>query len=330
MTATHGSRLRAWISIALRYAFGIFLVYWLLRTEVLDLSPLRQISGGLVAQGLILGFCVTAISTARIQALLRDQGVVVSYARCFVCNAIGLFYSLFLPGGISGDAARAYYFFRDAPNKRIAVVGALLIDRFLGLITLIALGIVSGLFLVSVVRDVIPYLLGSALLLAALVVGLVIAVRYEISHRETAGAHRLLWLWERIRLTFARLHLHQYSMRTLGVSVLLSALMNVLMIAIIYLCSILNQSGLGLAQVAAVSPLGLLTNAIPLSPGGLGVGEKSFDVLYKALGGANGAGSFLVTRIFLYSPALVGAVFAAYYLFKLRRAPPLSPTQAEP
>jgi uncharacterized protein (TIRG00374 family) len=327
---SRGARLRAWLSIALRYAFGIFLVYWLLRTEVLDLSPLRKISGALVAEGLVLGFCVTAISAARIQALLRDQRVIVSYARCFVCNAIGLFYSLFLPGGISGDAARAYYFFRDAPNKRIAVVGALLIDRFLGLITLIALGIVSGLFLISVVRDVIPYLVGSALLLVTLVVGLIVAVRYEISHRETAGAHRLLWLWGKTRLTFARLHLNQYSGRTLGVSVVLSALMNVLMIVIIYLCSILNQSGLGLMEVAAVSPLGLLTNAIPLSPGGLGVGEKSFDVLYKALGGVNGAGSFLVTRIFLYSPALVGAVFAAYFLLKLHHAPPLTTTQADP
>ncbi len=327
---TRRSRLRAWISIALRYAFGIFLVYWLLRTNALDLSPLRAISGELVAQGMLLGFSVTAISTARIQALLRDQGVIVSYRRCFACNAIGLFYSLFLPGGISGDAARAFYFFRDAPSKRIAVVGALLIDRFLGLITLIALGILSGMFIVSVVRDVVPYLLGSALVLVALVVGLIIALRYEIEHRETAGAHRLLRLWEKIRGMFARLHLNNYSVRTLGVSILLSALMNVLMIFIIFLCSNLNQSGLGLMEVAAVSPLGLLTNAIPLSPGGLGVGEKSFDVLYKALGGMNGAGSFLITRIFLYSPALVGAVFAAYFLFKLRHAPPLSPTQADP
>ena len=92
--------------------------------------------------------------------------------------------------------------------------------------------------------------------------------------------------------------------------------MNVLMIVLMYLCSVLNESGLGFMEVSAVSPLGLLTNAIPLSPGGLGVGEKSFDVLYKAVGGSNGAGSFLTTRIFLYCPAVFGGLCAAFLLLR--------------
>jgi len=93
------------------------------------------------------------------------------------------------------------------------------------------------------------------------------------------------------------------------------------MIVLIYLCSLLNGSQLGFMEVSAVSPLGLLTNAVPLSPGGLGVGEKSFDVLYRAVGGENGAGSFLTTRIFLYCPAILGGVFAAFFLFKQHRSP---------
>ena len=312
---------KTWLSILAKYLVGIFLVYWLVHTEVLDFAPLRSISAALIAQGLALGMSVTAISTVRIRYLLRDQEIHVSYRRCFVYNCIGLFYSLFLPGGISGDAARAYYFFRDAPTKRIAVLGAILLDRFLGLITLISLGLISGILLASVLTAVIPYLVGSALLLVVLVVGLVVVVRYEINHSQTPGAHRMLRLWERIRGTFARLHLTNYSTRTLVISVALSALMNVLMIVLIYLCSVLNASHLGWMEASAVAPLGLLTNALPLSPGGLGVGEKSFDVLYRVVGGENGAGSFLTTRIFLYCPAILGGVFAAFFLFKLHELP---------
>lgn len=314
-------RLRAVLSVAARYALGIGLVWWLARTDVLDLRPLATMSAGFVLQGVLLGVAVTALSSWRIRMLLADQGIAVGYRHCFAVNAVGLFYSLFLPGGVSGDAARAVYFFADAKGKRIAVVGALLLDRFLGLITLIGLGIASGLALASVVPGIVPWLAGSSVLLAVLVAGLVIAIRWESDHRETPGAHRLLRLWERVRGAWGRLHLTDYSVRTLVVSVVLSIAMNLLMIAIIFLASGLNRAGLGFLEVSAVAPLGLLTNAIPLSPGGLGVGEKSFDVLFRAVGGANGAGSFLTTRLFLYSPAVLGGILAAWSLFRLRRAP---------
>jgi len=322
------SRIKTWLSVAARYALGAALVCWLVHTRVLDFSPLASISPAFVGEAALLGIAVTALSSWRIQYLLADQQIEVSYRRCLVVNCIGLFYSLFLPGGISGDAARAYYFFGDAQRKRIAVVGALLLDRFLGLVTLVALGIISGLFLASKLPRVVPYLAWSTVLLVAMLVGLVISIRYEIEHRQTPGAHRLLRAWEAARGAFARLHMSDYSPRTLAVSVALSALMNVLMIALIYLCSILNASQLGLVQVAAAAPLGLLTNAVPLSPGGLGVGEKSFDVLYRTLGGVNGAGAFLTTRIFLYCPALLGGAYAAWHLYALRRRP--APATAPP
>ncbi len=315
------SRLRGWLGIGARYAFGALLVWWLVHTQVLDFSPLATMSAPFIAQAIGLGVAVTALSSWRIQCLLRDQGMVVGYGRCFAVNCIGLFYSLFLPGGISGDAARAWYFFGDAPGKRMSVVGALLLDRFLGLVTLVAFGIVSGFFLASVLPRIVPWLVGSSAVLAVMLAGLVVAIRYEIEHRATPGAHRVLRAWEAARGAFARLRLTDYSTRTLVLAVILSALMNVLMIALIYICSVLNAAQLGLVEVSAAAPLGLVTNAVPLSPGGLGVGEKSFDVLYRALGGANGAGSFLVTRIFLYCPAVLGGAFAAWSLLAFRRQP---------
>lgn len=308
-------------SIYARYIIGLILIYWLVRTDVLDFAPLFSIAPTILFEGIALGISITSISTLRVQYLLADQGITVRYYRCFIYSSIGLFYSLFLPGGISGDAARAYYFFKDVPQKRTAVLGALLLDRFIGMITLIGLGLLSGLFLVSVLKSVIPYLVGFSFLLIALIVGLVVAVRYEIQHRETPGAHRMLLLWEKIRGTFVRLNLTNYSTRALATSIALSVLMNLLTIILIYICSVLNQSHLGFMEVSAVSPLGLMTNAIPLSPGGLGVGEKSFDMLYKAVGGENGAGAFLMTRIFLYCPSIFGGVFAAFYLFKLHQSP---------
>ena len=317
--------MRSWLGIGARYAFGALLVWWLVHTQVLDFAPLATMSALFITQAVALGVSVTALSSWRIQYLLGDQGVRVGYGRCFVVNCVGLFYSLFLPGGISGDAARAWYFFADGREKRMAVVGALLLDRFLGLITLVGLGIASGFLLASVVPRIVPWLVWSSVVLAAMLAGLLVSIRYEIEHRETPGAHRVLRMWEAARGAFARLRMSDYSTRTLVLSVVLSALMNVLMIVLIDICSVLNDAHLGLVQVSAAAPLGLLTNAVPLSPGGLGVGEKSFDVLYRALGGANGAGSFLATRIFLYCPAVLGGLAAAWSLLAVRKKPGAAP-----
>lgn len=322
------SRLRATASFLLRYAVGAALIWWLVRTDALDFGAFGDMTGALIAQGLLLGLAIVALTALRIQYLLRDQGIHVGFRRCYVYNCIGLFYSLFLPGGISGDAARIYYFLRHAQHRRTALVGALLLDRFLGLITMIGLGLVSGLLLLSVLEWIAPYIAGFSAAMLLLVLGLVVALRYEIRHEHDPGAHRLVRYWNALKGVFARLHLRDYSARTLALSLFLSAFMNGLSILLIYLCSNLNQSGLGLIEVSAATPLGLLTNAIPLSPGGLGVGEKSFDVLYRALGGANGAGSFLAARLFIYSPAVLGGLFAAYFLL-LHRAARAAPSEAK-
>src|SRR6185503_19851471 len=67
------ARLKAGASIAARYALDALLVYWLVRTDVLDLSPLASMSAGFVLQGVLLGVAVTVLSSWRIQYLLSDQ-----------------------------------------------------------------------------------------------------------------------------------------------------------------------------------------------------------------------------------------------------------------
>lgn len=309
---------RQYLGILARYVFGVVLVWWLINSNLISIPSWGDLSVSFLFAASILGVLVTALSTLRIHALLEAQAIHLDYLHCFRINSIGLFYSLFLPGGVSGDAARAVYFFRDAPAMRPVVLGALMIDRFLGMITLITLGLVSGVLLLSVIPDILPWLLLASLVLVVLVALLAMTLRYEIQHRETLGAHRLLRYWERIRGIYVRLNLKQYSHRSMLVSTGLSIAMNLAMIVLIFICSGIHEAGVGPLQVATVAPLGLLTNAIPLSPGGLGIGEKSFEVLYGLMGGQNGASAFLLARFFLYSPAILGGLLVAVELFQLR------------
>ena len=309
-------RSKPWLLHSAKVVFGALLIVWLLRSGALNFEPLRSISLLQLLQCGILGVSITAISTARTRMLLRDQQVRVSFRRCFAVSCVGLFYSLFLPGGVSGDAARALYFFKDAPNKRGATLGALFLDRFLGLITLVGLGLASGALLLSVIPSVANYLIGFGVFLVALVVGLVWILRQGAVSDESVPVSNDVTrtVWSRFHLLMARLQLDKYSATTLVGAASLSVLMNSITILLIYECSVLSDAKLPFLTVAAVSPLGLLTNAVPLSPGGLGVGEKSFDMLYAAVGGQQGAVSFLMARLFLYFPAIFGGLVAIYSL----------------
>jgi len=96
--------------------------------------------------------------------------------------------------------------------------------------------------------------------------------------------------------------------------VLQSMVIHLLAVGLIYICSVYASAGLDFLRVFVATPIGLLVNAIPLSPGGLGIGENAFELLYKTIGGRNGATSFLLARVFLYSPALIGL---AYVLIRM-------------
>ena len=61
--------------------------------------------------------------------------------------------------------------------------------------------------------------------------------------------------------------------------------------------------------MSVLIPLGLLANAIPITPGGLGVGEAAFDSLFGLAGLSGGAEIMLAWRLFILAFGLVGLVF---------------------
>jgi len=51
---------------------------------------------------------------------------------------IGLFYNQFLPGGTGGDIIKSYYLLKETPDKKAGALLAVVFDRFIGLVALVA------------------------------------------------------------------------------------------------------------------------------------------------------------------------------------------------
>jgi len=312
-------RARRILLFVAEYLVGGGIIYWLLHRNILDLTPLRSISLPLVVGGVSLALAMTYLASIRLKYLLRDQDIRITVRRCFFFNCMAIFYSMFLPGGFSGDAARAYYLLREIGHNRAALLGSLVLDRMLGLLAMIGLGTASSAFLV--VSN--PWLMTYFIYLSVLFVIGVAFLGYLLlaEHRPDSGGKRnlLVRIYGFIHNLLVRLNIGAHSRKTLAYAVALSVAIHSLSILLIYVCSVHNESGLGLLGVFSVGPFGLLANAIPISPGGLGVGEQSFEFLYRVVGGRNGASSFLTARLFLYSPAVIGALVAAALFLRLHK-----------
>jgi uncharacterized membrane protein YbhN (UPF0104 family) len=273
---------------------------------------LRDVPPSLLVEGLALTGVITFLGSVRILYILRSRGMQAGAWQCFLYNCAGILYSSFLPGGISGDAVRAYLFMKAIPDHRLAILGAMVLDRVLGLVSMVFLGLVAALYMAINVAYIRPYLVGFIADLCGADRRRRLAAlhrRPPSPRRERARKHSSIASWTRVKRTVASLRIHEYPLAVLGLRVLQSMVIHVLVVVLVYICSMHSSSGLDFLRVFVATPVGLLVNAVPLSPGGLGIGENAFELLYRMVGGANGGTSFLLARVFMYSPALIGLAY---------------------
>jgi uncharacterized protein (TIRG00374 family) len=305
----HGARKVA--LFFLKYVLGIALIVWMVWTGKVDLSVLGTVPAALLLQGLALTAVFHFLGALRILYILRIRGMQAGAWQCFLYNCTGTLYSSFLPGGISGDAVRAYLFMKAIPGHRLAILGAMVLDRVLGLVSMVFLGLVAALYMAMNVAFIRPYLGVFAGIFVTLIGGVALLHFIGARHRHHDPARKGLVdrAWNQVTRMVASLRIHEYPPRALTFVVLQSMVIHVMVVVLVYLCSLHAASGLDFLRVFVATPVGLLVNAVPLSPGGLGIGENAFELLYNMIGGTNGGTSFLLARVFMYSPALVGLAY---------------------
>lgn len=304
---SHYQKYKSWYSIAARYLLGLIIIIWLLNADLINPKVLDLIHIQVAIIALLLVFIQVLLAGWRVQLLLAEHGIPIEIWRCLFYNSVGIFYSLFLPGGMSGDLARAYCFWRANPGaSKSALFGALFVDRLLGTVAMIFMGLLAGTFLMSTL-GLQKFVLASWSAFAMLVAGYFFVIRLHHKGDKTKSGFvgRLLRFIEKIDF-------QGYSARVISISAALSVTGHLSAVLVIYLFSGLMHSGLDLLQIITVAPIGLLANALPLTPGGLGIGEKGFDLLYRMIGGSQGGNSFLLSRVFLFAPAVLGAVVIGY------------------
>lgn len=278
----------AWESLRGLFAFG-----WLV--VLLNMVPLMG----------------AAIEASRLRVLFRAQGLPVSFSTGFRVVAIGALFNLFIPGGTGGDVMKLYYLSRQHRGRGVEIATVLFVDRAVALFALLLF--IAGLLiaqrpLVTLAPMLPGAALGVALCLTLILVGTLVVWSTWI---RGSAAYRIVTERFPLGRHLARAADAAYTFRARKSALLLAALYS--FVGHVMLAATLALAGTVLVptapplMVATLSLLALMANVIPITPGGIGVGEAAAETLFRSVGIQGGAAVVAAWRAGMAAVYVLGA-----------------------
>ena len=307
-----GRARRSWLATGLKLSIGFGLLAYLILSGRLRVSAFSNVRlGWEVAAMAALVVGALFLPCIRWQVLLRYQGIEVPFGRAVKLTWIGYFFGLVLPGAVSGDLVRGYYIVKDSPRARAKAASTIIVDRGLGLYSLFFIGLIPALVLhgrgqvTGVVR-------GMTLVTLALALGLTAGL--ALLCHPTSRRWCLRLLPSRVGDQIGSI-LSDYCSRPVGLAACFAISLgaNLLNVLAFIPAALALGERLSALSVLLAGPLIILANSLPISPGGLGVGESTSHALLDSFGFAYGAEVMLLLRAAILASALPGAALYAVH-----------------
>ncbi len=319
--------MREKLKTLLKILVGLGLVVYVLRSRMVDFTTLKEVlfnpRNFVFSMVLLTGMALCC--TLRWYILARTQGLSMRFRVIASLTMIGNFFNTLLPGSVGGDLIKAWYVAGEEPDRRTRAVFTVLLDRAIGMAVIVFCAALT-LVIARPWVDQHPALKALALTVwifsGSCVVG---AILFFLSnHFRVPGVNKLLNRFKRIEIVHKvldALTLYRHFPVEILKSILLSTL-NVLMMVIVFY---VNGRSLGLDLPLSgyffVVPIGMTVSAIPLLPGGIGVGQVAFYTLFASAGVSNPQqGSTLCTLMQIYI-ILFNCSGAIFYLKFKRQSP---------
>lgn len=245
----------------------------------------------------------------RWQLLLCTQKINIPFWYCFKLYLISQFFTSFFPGAIGGDISRSYYIGSFSQGKNIAAASTIFIDRILGLFSLLVLA--SFFFLQhyyfsheSVSSNFTN--MGLCLVLTTCTLCIILMLCYINKNLFCKNNARVSLSF--ISQVLSSVESVLNNPRQLTLSILFSIFSSIFFIATFaHIGNELNPS-LTYVQATLPVPFIVISNMLPVSPGGIGVGELTSSYLFSMLQITTGAETMLLLRIWLFFFRIPGGI----------------------
>lgn len=301
------------ILLLVKAAIALGLIALLVMTGSLQFEPFQQLLSSplYLMAAIFLIVLVFPISAWRWYKLLSAAGFKVSFGRANSINYRAAFVGMYLPGSIGTDVAKLAISRAQSLGRFSSIAATVFMDRVFGLIGLLFLGMMAAAALKVVVPDA-PNRGGFNPLVENL--PLYVSLTLFVVFLLFTGVLAILWigkkylpeviLWQRFHVNdlLAGLHngliLYRAHPAVLFEAFFWSVVVHVLdLLALIAIATAMLDVSIYPLIYAISGVLSALVNAVPITPGGLGVGEAAFAQLMN-----------------LFAPENSGAPYATIYL----------------
>lgn len=241
--------------------------------------------------------------------LLNIAGCSASWWQSLRLTWLGLFFNIIVPGLTGGDVIKAVLVVREHPERKSHAFVSVFVDRLIGLLALALLCAAVILIQGETFADLrIPVLL---FLAAGVIGGAVYAtpflrrlVRYDawVDRLPLGGALRQL---DEATLLYSR---HPVQV---GFTLLISFANHFCVILGIVALGRAFGDAMPLGHYFAVVPVANTVTALPLSPGGWGLGEAAYRYLFELVGysGTIGVAVSITFRLCMMALGILGGLF---------------------
>ncbi len=140
----------SWLKLLLKIAISSAALYYVFsKIDIDEVSQLAQTLNLIWLVPATLFFALSKLASAyRLNYYFRTAGLQISEKYNLRLYVIGMYYNLFLPGGIGGDGYKVYLLNKQNEDVKLkTLVSATLLDRINGLFALLILALLLTLFL---------------------------------------------------------------------------------------------------------------------------------------------------------------------------------------
>jgi len=312
--------------VAAKLAFAAVVITWLFRkvdtAKVWDSFIHAKVPA--VLGGLFIAWVTVVIAGLRWHWLLRIFGIHVPVRPLYFVTQIGQFFTMFLPGPAGDDLTRMVYIARLAKGRTAEACTSVLIDRVIGLATVLLLAVLCIPWHWSVlVTSPQTYWIAVGMLSAGAVVCLCGAIFFVAGHPTHAWFQRKLGLLpaHSLRDELTRVWGLLATNKSLLARVIAAAITTQFILCILfYLAGTAVGITLPFFAWFGFVPVVLAANAVPITIAGLGFRDYLLVLFLGVLGSVKDesalAASFVVLAINI-ALALIGAL--TYLLYRPQR-----------
>jgi uncharacterized membrane protein YbhN (UPF0104 family) len=307
------------VATFIKIGLGLILLFALFYYGSIDLGSLRGLTQqpGAVAVSALLLLLTLPLAALRWSFSLRILGLPLPWLTLLHVHNIASFSAQFLLGTASADAVRGVYAWRALRGNSPRIALSLVADRVLSLAALIVLTLLFMLVRwdrMSTIAPLAALLVSVILAFGAMVVGaLALMLAPAVLDRLQpliSGRPRLASLLAQIGTVILAFRRNLPATAAAFAAALIGGTINIL--SIVVLAASLQIGTLSALDYLVATPLAMLANALPLTPGGLGVGEVAFDQVCTWLdttrSGTGYAGIFFAFRAVSMLVMMVGLV----------------------